>query len=136
MAEIKTKPISKEYDEGFDRTFGERKSSKGGRWVLDPKTGKLVPAHEYDPDPVRSTAHRVDLYLDGMKTMAGEDIGSMKKRREYMKRNGVADFDDFKQTREKAKAVRESYYIRGGPESERKKRREQLARIAYQKFKW
>jgi hypothetical protein len=61
------------------------------------------------PAPLRMAKSHVcsDLYMDGLRTAdTGIDIGSRAKRRSYMKENGLADFDDFKGTWEKAEKDR------------------------------
>lgn len=59
----------------------------------------------------------------------GTDISSRKKRREYMRREGVADHGDFTETLTKAKAQREAFY-RGDWDS--KARREDIGRTIHQ----
>ena len=69
-----------------------------------------------------------DLYMDGtISPIDGADIGTRRKRREYMKLHGLADFDDFKNTWAKAAQEREH----GSPEDNRA-RREAVERSIYQ----
>lgn len=70
-----------------------------------------------------------DSYMDGVVAPDGTDIGSRKKRREYMYRNGLADSSDFKGTFEKARAEREKYFT---GEAETKERREVIGRALYE----
>lgn len=64
----------------------------------DPSTGELVPI-EVSQDFQRFEERvpvTTDLYMDGVKATDGADIGSRKKRREYMNINQLADADDYK----------------------------------------
>ena len=81
---------------------------------------------DYDPhDPVSGPV--TDLYMDGVRSTDGVDIGSRKKRQAYMKANGLADTSDYTQTWEKAAKQREA--IRRGEDSTR---REAIARAMQQ----
>lgn len=62
----------------------------------------------------------------------GTDIGSRKKHREYMKRNGLAMESDFRGEWQKAEKERQA--IRTG-EIDRKARREAVERAIYQHYK-
>ena len=50
-----------------------------------------------------------DRHYDGLRATDGTPIDSRTKHREYMKRNGLAMVDDFKQTWAKAQKEREEY---------------------------
>jgi hypothetical protein len=50
-----------------------------------------------------------DRSYDGLRAQDGTDISSRSKQREYMKRNGLASPDDFKETWAKAEAKRDEY---------------------------
>ena len=69
----------------------------------------------------------VDRYMEGVSAQDGTDIGSRKKRREYMKIHNLADADDFQKTWEERRKEREAHYTEGGAERDRRERREQLA---------
>lgn len=97
--DIKTRPQSKEYDEGYQRTFGSRPIQRG-RWVWDKRQGKLVSADEYVPEDEGELAIHagimVDRYMEGtVSPVDGSDIGSRAKRRAHLKLHGLADYDDF-----------------------------------------
>lgn len=47
------------------------------------------------PQDPRHVPVVTDLYMDGQVTVDGNDIGSHRKRRDYMKRHGYADANDF-----------------------------------------
>jgi len=70
-----------------------------------------------------------DLYMDGLRATDGTDISSRSKRRAYMKANGLADADDYKETWAKAEKQREAFY-RG--DFDTKARREDVARAYHE----
>lgn len=93
----KTMAVTKEYEAGFERTFGDRKPQRG-RWVADPETGKLIPAHEYVPKHVdKRVPVLTDRHYEGTRALDKDktDIGSRRKRNEYMRRKGLIDQNDF-----------------------------------------
>jgi hypothetical protein len=128
---ITTGAQTKEYDEGFERTFGERKPTRG-RFVYTQGGTPLPAPIEIGADFVNPGSERVpvtsDLYMDGVAATDGVDIGSRKKRREYMKINNLADADDFKGEWAKAQSERESF--RSGTQRD-PERRESIARALY-----
>jgi hypothetical protein len=85
---------TREFDEGYARTFGERKPSRG-RWVYDAQ-GNAIPAGEYvAPSEARTAPVMVDRFMEGASSIDGVDLGSRAKRKEYMRRTGVADSSDY-----------------------------------------
>lgn len=97
MSDIKSKPITQAYADGWDAAFGKRDPVRG-RFVWDARAQRLVPAHEYVPDAPEPARVPVvtDRHYEGVRATDGTDIGSRAKRREYMHRHGLADADDFK----------------------------------------
>jgi hypothetical protein len=94
---IQTGAQTKEFDENHERIFGSGKKPTRGRWVWHPKRGEMVPADEYVPEhEVASVPVLTDRHHENTSTVDGQDIGSRAKRREYMKRTGLAEADDFK----------------------------------------
>lgn len=99
------------------------------RWVYTHNGNPL-------PEPIEVTADwsdtpsrlpvTVDLYMDGTRATDGTDIGSRTKRRAYMKENGLADADDFKE--HWAKAEKEQAKLRAGEDP---RRREAIARAMH-----
>lgn len=79
------------------------------RW--DEQQKKLV---EVGGDYVPSSDSRnnivSDLYMDGVRATDGTDIGSRRKRKEYMKARGLVDTDDCKGIWEKARKERDDFY--------------------------
>jgi hypothetical protein len=94
---------TKEFDEGYERTFGKPDgSAKGGRWVWDAQAKKLVSAEEYvPPEAKRGAGIMVDRFMEGDRAPDGTDIGSRQKRKAWMAATGNADFSDFKGARER-----------------------------------
>lgn len=92
---------TKAFDEGYERTFGDRKPQRG-RWVWDAERGKLVSAEEYVPPASRSgTGIMVDRFMEGARAPDGTDISSRAKRKAWQSASGTADYSDFKGAREK-----------------------------------
>lgn len=82
---------------------------KGGRWIWDEQAQKLVRAEDYvPPQMARNADIMVDRFMEGQTTADGVDISSRAKRRAYMQAHGVADYDDFKEVRAKARAEKEA----------------------------
>ena len=45
-ADNKTLPVTREYEDGYERVFGKKEPERG-YWIQHPITGELVPASEY-----------------------------------------------------------------------------------------
>lgn len=92
-------PGTEAYRENHERTFGERKPGQRGRWIWDTEQQKMVRADEYVPP-----SHAIDgliitdRWYEGAQTLSGIDIGSRRKRQEYMRANGLADANDVSQS--------------------------------------
>jgi hypothetical protein len=129
---INTQAQSKEFDEGYDRTFGPRKEVQRGRFIWDEKARKLVPAAEYRAqEEARTAPIMCDRYMEGVAYDMGDqkvDIGSRSKRRAFMKATGWADSDDFKGQWKKAEQDRKRFFEKGG----NKERREAIERMHYE----
>lgn len=88
---------AKTYGDNFERTFGKRDETRG-RWVMDPKTGKLVRPWEYEGD---STSRAIDAsvlsgrFYENTVATDGTDIGSRAKHRAYMRERGLTTADDY-----------------------------------------
>ena len=120
---------SEEFERGYERIFGDREPQRG-RFVWDTEQGKLVPADEYrPPDRALDAPIMCDRFYEGVTATDGTDIGSRRKRRQYMRDNGLVDADDCKglwnQARERRLEVR-----RG--EHDHHERREQIGRALYE----
>lgn len=115
---IKTGAQTKEWDENHARIFGERKPVRGS-WVWDEAAQRMVDASSYRP-PTRAEGLQIstDRHYENTATLDGHDIGSRRKREEYMRVNGLADPRDFRGTLADAerKRARESEYKGATPE--------------------
>lgn len=81
------------------------------RWVQDPETLELIEITE-DRSPNRRAGDAAlwsDRHYDGLTTTDGVDISSRTKHREYMKQHGLATYDDFTQTFDRARKERDAY---------------------------
>lgn len=82
------------------------------RFVQDPDTLELIEVTA-DREPTR---HKGDAALwgdrgyDGLSTTDGVDISSRSKHRQYLKRHGLATFDDYKHEFARRESEREAYY--------------------------
>jgi hypothetical protein len=125
--EIRTKPVTREYEAGFERTFAERQGQKGGRWIYDPALHAMVRlTPDWQPESRRVPVVG-DSHYDGLRSpMDGADISSRTKHREYMRRHGLTTTDDYKDTWAKAAKDREASIASD------KSRREEIGRAWYQ----
>lgn len=80
-------------------------------------------------EPTVRTEISMDRFYENTAATDGTDIGSRKKRREYMKRYALADYDDFKDTWAKAAKEREAFYTGTNRDPER---REAIGRAWYE----
>lgn len=107
-ADNKTMPVSKEYEAGYKRVFGNKKP-KRGRWIWDARQGRLVPADQYvAPSEAVSAPIMSGRFYENTAATDGTDIGSRKKHREYMRANGLSMHSDYSdEFRRRVKADRE-----------------------------
>lgn len=112
---IKTGEMSKEFDEGFDRTFGERKPARG-RFVYRPGVGMVEVGSDWTDTERRSQTPTEEIIYGGVRSTDGVDISSRTKHREYMKQNGLAMASDFseatRQANERKKEIHEERHAR------------------------
>ena len=85
-----------------------------------------------NPEMAKHAPILMDRFYENTAATDGEDIGSRRKHREYMKRNNVTSTSDY--TLEWANAANEREKIRKG-ENDRQERREQIGRAMYERFK-
>lgn len=110
--QVQSQANTEEFRDGYSRTFGEVKAVRG-KWVWDERQQRLVDASEYVPErrAIDGTI-MCDRFMEGQRTIDGQDIGSRQKRKRYMEANGLADYDDFKGAREQ-RAREEAAKARG-----------------------
>lgn len=89
---ITTQAQTKEFDEGYERTFGKGGGERG-KFVY--RDGRLVRVdHAWTDAEKRAGKSEEEVY--GHDTTAdGVDISSRRKRKDYMAATGVTDFSDF-----------------------------------------
>jgi hypothetical protein len=136
-ADSKTMPVSREYEDGFDRTFGKRDPVRG-RWIYLPD-GTSVRAEDYSPpaeEAVNAPIMAGRFYENTAATTCDEqsrvlkvDIGTRQRHREFMRQRGLTTADDYTKTWEQAAKERKQFFQDGG---DRKERKEQIGRIAYE----
>lgn len=81
----------------------------------------LIEVTEDHHAPMRTDSGALwgDRSYDGLRATDGTDISSRSKHREYMKANGLATVDDFKDSWAKAQEQRDNYRTNGGTFSRR-----------------
>jgi hypothetical protein len=107
---IKTGELTKEYDEGFTRTFGERKPERG-RFIYDPETKSMVRVDADWTDAERRAPTPTEgLVYGNLQASDGTPIDTRRKHREYKRQNGLADKSDYTEHNKKSEARRADYY--------------------------
>jgi hypothetical protein len=91
------------FDKGYEQSnLGKRKQSRErGKWILDPRTGKLVRPWEYQGGqaelakdaPIVSGRFYEET---APSPIDGSEINSKRKYQEHMRRNGVTHASDYK----------------------------------------
>lgn len=90
---IQTQAQSKEFDEGYERTFGKGTKERG-RFVY--RDGQMVRVDADWTDAERRALTTTEgIEYSNAVTTDGVDISSRKKRRDYMAATGVTDASDF-----------------------------------------
>lgn len=139
MTDIRTHPVTREYEQGHERAFGERKPTRRGRFVCrpgHPRADELGMVHvddlgNWDGDKDERVPVLTDRYMEGVRSTDGVDIGSRSKRRDYMQANGLVDSSDLKGEFERA--AKERYEKRTGThEPTRRAIRDLVGRTAWE----
>jgi hypothetical protein len=102
--------VTDSFRENYDRIHGENHKPTRGKWVYT-SSGEAVPVEEYR-SPTETDVHTqisTDRHYENIAATDGTDIGSRRKRAEYMKRHNLADASDFSETWKRAAAEREKY---------------------------
>ena len=96
--QVVSQASTEEYRAGHDRTFGERRPGQRGRWIWDAEVGRLVRAEDYRAPPVKcGTGIIADRIHEGTTFDDGErvrDLGSRRKRREFLRETGLVETSD------------------------------------------
>lgn len=125
--EQKTRPITREYVEGYEKIFNTKGVQKG-RWIQDPDTGKLVPAKEY----VRKETEKARYFLmdrwDPYESETTGNVISNRRQRDYdMKTTGCRPYEGKDIELQRAQAER-----REMKEKARAERRETMEKTWYE----
>lgn len=125
---------TKEFEDGYERTFGKDRRPQRGKWVMDPKTGKLVDASTHV-----SEARALDApimagrFYEGCVATDGTDLGSRQRHQQYMREHNLTIDSDYKETYKREADARARFYTEGNrSEADRKQRREDVARTVYE----
>jgi len=87
----------------------------------------------WEPDPhAKNAPIMVDRFYEGTKGPEGEDLGSRRKHRAFMREKGLTTMDDYKETWAKAEQQRKD--LRENNRLPSKSRREVLERAWWEKF--
>lgn len=119
---------TKEFDEGYDRTFGAGKKPVRGKWVMTDHG--LVDLNAYVPEARALDAPILSgrFYEDAPPATDGTPLNSRARHERYMRENGVAMASDFKECG--AKAAAERLAFREGRQDDRDIR-ETVGRVMY-----
>lgn len=125
---------TKAFDEGYERTFGERPANVRGRYVYVAELGRCVKVGEdWRPTDAERVPVVGDSHYDGLQATDGTDISTRTRHREYMRRHGLTTVDDFTETFKAKAKEREAYFTEDrGPAEESKHRRETIGRAIYE----
>lgn len=114
----KTMPVTKEYAEGHERTFANRERATPGRYVWDAEKKEMIPYSERTNTDAINAGVLSGRHYENTAATDGTDIGSRRKHKEYMKRNGMAHMSDYnpdykerleaRKDREETKSLREA----------------------------
>lgn len=141
-ADPKSMPNTPEFEEGYRRIYGDKVPERGS-WVWCPVREKLIPKAEYVPvNEARAldAPIMVDRFYEGARIPVFEngavkvvDVGSRQRHREFLRQRGLTTTDDFdKPGGEWERAEKEREARQRGEFPDRKERREELGRIAYE----
>jgi hypothetical protein len=132
---INSQANTKDFEEGYERTFGRVEGKKGGKWVYDEKLQKFVDIAHYQPEERALDAPILSgrFYEEAGVATDGTPIDSKPKHREYMRSHGLTIDSDYKEQQKKDTAVRENFYQTGNmTDADRRQRREDVGRTAYE----
>lgn len=87
-----TKAATPEFREGHERIFGNKPVQRG-RFIQDPSTGKLVPAHEYHQRETSKLIVHVDNWDAYESPVSGEVISNRQQRDRDMKASGCRQYE-------------------------------------------
>ncbi len=91
-AEQKTKAATPEYRQGHEKIFGNKKPQRG-RWIQDPQTGELVPAHEFVSRETTNGMIVVKGFDAYESPVSGEVISNYRQRDRDLKASGCRQYE-------------------------------------------
>ena len=109
MSEIKTGPLTKEYEAGHEKAFGppDPKFPRGRRFVWSTTEKKLIPAGMVADRRALDAPICMDRFYENTRSpIDGADIGSRRKHQTYMRDRNLAPSADFTKEWAKAREVR------------------------------
>lgn len=125
---IQTQPQTKEFDEGYERTFGAGRKAQRGRFVWDKERKELVQVDaDWTGAESRARTPTEELVYGNALATDGTPINSKRKHREYLKQNGLAMAGDFSPQYQEREARNREW-------KEDSARREQISRDVYKIF--
>lgn len=120
--EIKTREVTEQYENNYDKIFGKKEKTSVKRWIQDPETLKLVPYDEYYAGPVENAGPYIRDDVKPYQSMiTGEFIEGKKAHREHLKRHNCVEAADMPLKT---------------PERPRDNLKEQIARQVYEKLRY
>jgi hypothetical protein len=132
VSDIKTRPVTKDYEAGYEKAFG-KSSGQRGRWIWDPTQKKLVTPGEYrSPQRALDAPILAGRFYESTAATDGTDIGSRRRHRDYMKAKGLAMHCDYTETFKKKEAERAAY-VSGTDTRDMPERREEVSRAWYER---
>jgi hypothetical protein len=87
-----TKAATPEFREGHERIFGNKPVQRG-RFIQDPETGKLIPAHEYRQRDESKLIVHVDNWDAYESPSTGKVISNRKQRDRDLKESGCRQYE-------------------------------------------
>lgn len=107
---ITTQAQTKEFDEGYERIFGDRRKPCRGRFVWSDEAQAMVEVGaDWEPTDAEKMPVFTDRYMENDRAVDGTDISNRTRRRNYMKARGLADANDFTQHIEKKEKERAAF---------------------------
>jgi hypothetical protein len=96
---VQSQAQTREFDEGYDRTFGTERSKERGVFVWDDKLGKMVRPWEKGVDETPEARHapiNCDRHYENVPSpIDGHVFRSRRDHQEYMKARGLAIASDY-----------------------------------------
>ena len=89
-------------------------------WIQDPKTGKLIPRHEYQSE--QETSHFVSAFTEFVSPIDGSTIANRDQLAEHNRRHGVTNIRDYGENYFENKAKERRQTLRGDSPAAKRER--------------